>query len=91
MFSCFFSKFSSFFSILIKNKSMNHKLCRFFLLSTDNDTAMIPYDFDNLIYHTDEDCEEDCELPEELARLLRQESKVIQPHQQSIEVINLGT
>ena len=34
---------------------------------------------------------EDCELPEELARLLRQEEKVIQPHQEDVEVINLGT
>lgn len=46
----------------------------------DNGTAMAHYVFDNSTYHIDEDCEEDCELPEDLARLLRQESKVIQPH-----------
>lgn len=52
---------------------------------------MVPYDFDNLINHVDEDCDEDCELPEELARLLKQESNVIQPHEESLEVVNLGT
>lgn len=66
---------------------MNHESCRFASVSIDNDTAMVPYDFDNPIYHTNEDCE----LPEELAKLLRQESKVIQPHQEFVEVINLRT
>lgn len=51
---------------------------------------MVPYDFDNPIFHADKDCEEDCELPEELARLLQQESKVIQPYEESVKVINLG-
>lgn len=57
----------------------------------DNGTAMVPYGFNNPVFHANEDGEEDCELPEELARLLRQESKVIQPHEGSVEVINLGT
>ncbi|KAI5433625.1 hypothetical protein KIW84_020775 [Lathyrus oleraceus] len=35
--------------------------------------------------------DEDCELPEELTMLLKQEERVIQPHQESVEVINLGT
>lgn len=52
---------------------------------------MAHYDFKNTIYHADEDCEEDCEIPEELARLLKQESKFIQPYQDSLEVINLGS
>lgn len=52
---------------------------------------MVPYDFDNPIYHVDEDCEEDCELPEELAQLLRHKLKVIQPHEELVEVVNLGT
>ena len=51
---------------------------------------MIPYDLENPIDHADEDNGADCEVPEELARLLRQEEKVIQPHQEVIEVINLG-
>lgn len=52
---------------------------------------MAHYDFENPIYHADEDCEEDCELPEELARLLKQESKFIQPYQDLLEVMNLGS
>lgn len=55
--------------------------------SIDNNTAMVYYDFDNPIYHADEDCE----LHEDLARLLQHESKVIQPHQESMEIINIGT
>ena len=49
----------------------------------DNDSAMGLCDFENLIYQAEEEAEEDCELPEELARLLRQEEKAIQPHQET--------
>lgn len=52
---------------------------------------MVSYDFDNPINHTDKDCQDDCELYEELAQLLNQESKVIQPHEDSVEAVNLGT
>lgn len=45
---------------------------------------MVPYDIDNPINHANEDCDEDCELPEELTWLLKKESKVIQPHKESI-------
>ena len=38
---------------------------------TANDTAMAKYDFDNPIYQAEEGVEEDCELPEGLARLLK--------------------
>ena len=51
---------------------------------------MVPCDLEKPIDQVDEDNGEDCEVPEELARLLRQEEKVIQPHQKAIEVINLG-
>ena len=57
----------------------------------DDDSAVAHYDFDEPIYQAEEEAEEDCELPEELARMLRQEEKVIQPHQEALEVINLGT
>ena len=52
---------------------------------------MATYDFENPIYQADEEAEEDCEVPEELARLLRQEEKSIHPHEETLEVINLGT
>jgi hypothetical protein len=48
----------------------------------DNNPVAPLYDFDNPIYHAEEEGEEDCELPEELARLLKQEEKVIQPHEE---------
>lgn len=70
---------------------MNHNSCISVLDSIDNDIAMALYDFDNSIYHADKDCEEDCELPKELAKLLQQESRVIQLYQESVEIINLGT
>lgn len=41
------------------------------------------------INQAEDDDEEDCELPVELARLIEHE-KEIQPHQEPIEVINLG-
>ena len=58
---------------------------------TMNSSVMAQYDFDNPIYQAEEESEEDCELPAELARLLRQEERVIQPHQEELEIVNLGT
>ena len=46
----------------------------------DNDSAITSYDFENTIYQTKDEDEEDCEVPEELARLLQQEKREIQPH-----------
>ncbi|KAI5425842.1 hypothetical protein KIW84_031605 [Lathyrus oleraceus] len=57
----------------------------------DNNPVTPSYDFDNPIYHAEEEGEEDCELPEELARLLKREEKVIQPHEEQVEIVNLGT
>ena len=57
----------------------------------DNDSAMAHYDFDTPIYQVEEEAYEDCDLPEELVRLLKQEGKVIQPNQDLIEVVNIGT
>ncbi|KAI5389621.1 hypothetical protein KIW84_075058 [Lathyrus oleraceus] len=57
----------------------------------DNNPVTPSYDFDNPIYQAEEEGEEDCELLGELARLLKQEGKVIQPHEEQIEVVNLGT
>lgn len=38
----------------------------------------------------EEDSEEDCELPTELARLLKHEEKEIRPYKELVNVINLG-
>ena len=35
--------------------------------------------------------EEDDDIPDEITRLLEREKKAIQPHQEEIELINLGT
>lgn len=82
--------FYLFISIILK-KSINHHSYRSDSDSLDNGIAMAHYDFENPIYHVDEDDEEDCDLSEELARLLEQESKFIQPYQDLLEVINLGS
>ena len=52
----------------------------------DNNPVTPSYDFDNPIYHAEEEGEEDCDLLG-LARLLKQEEKVIQPHEERVEVV----
>lgn len=52
----------------------------------DNNLVTSLYDFDNPIYHAKEEGEEDCDLLE-LARLLKQEEKVIQPHEECSELL----
>ena len=56
-----------------------------------NSSAMANCDFENPIYQADDEGEEDYEVSGELARLLQQEERTIQPHQESVETINLGT
>lgn len=51
---------------------------------------MAHYEFDNPIYDSGEMEEEDCELLIEFVRFPRQEEKVTQPHQESLEVVNIG-
>ncbi|KAI5420119.1 hypothetical protein KIW84_044056 [Lathyrus oleraceus] len=61
------------------------------LASTVNNPVIAQYDFNNPVYQAEEESEEDCELPAELVRLLKQEERVIQPHQEELEIVNLGT
>jgi hypothetical protein len=56
-----------------------------------NDSATVHYDFENPIYQAEDGSEEDCEVPGELARLVLQEEKTTQPHEESIEIVNLVT
>src|ERR1043165_6884696 len=65
--------------------------CKITLNLVDNNYAIAKYDFDNPIFQAEDEGEEDCEVPGELVRLLQQEDRVIQPHKESIEVVNLGT
>ena len=54
-------------------------------------SAMAFCDSENLIYQAEDEGEEDCEVPGELARLLQQEERTIQPHEEPVDTINLGT
>ena len=45
--------------------------------------------FEFPVFETEE--EEDEEIPDEISRLLQQEEKAIQPHKESVEVINPGS
>ena len=57
---------------------------------TGNDSATASYDFENLINLAEDEGEDDCEVPGELSRLLLQEERVIHPHEESVESVNLG-
>ena len=58
---------------------------------TGNDSATASYDFENPINLAEDEGEDDCEVPGELARLLLQEERAIQPHEEPVETVNLGT
>ena len=58
---------------------------------TGNDSATSSYDFENPINLAEDESEDDCEVPGELARLLLQEERAIQPHEEPVETVNLGT
>src|SRR4051812_11323938 len=68
-----------------------HYRSTFTLDPVDNDSAIAKYDFENPIYQAEDEGEDGCEVPRELARLLEQEEKTIQPHEEPIEVVNIGT
>ena len=45
--------------------------------------------FEHPVYEAEEESDE--EVPEEISRLLEQEEKIIQPFQEPMEVVNLGS
>ena len=57
----------------------------------DNESAIVVYDFENLINQAEDEGVEDCEVPGELARLLQQEERTILPHEEPFKTVNLGT
>ena len=57
----------------------------------DNHSVIANYDIENPIYQAEDEGEEDGEVTGELARLLEQEERSIQPHEEPVEVVNLGT
>ena len=56
----------------------------------DNSYAIAGYDFENLINQVEDEGEDDCEVPGELARMLLQEERAIQPHEEPVESVKLG-
>ena len=56
-----------------------------------NDSAMAFCDYETIIYQAEDEGEEDYEVPGELTRLLQQEERTIQPHEEPVDTINLGT
>lgn len=73
--------------------SISHHLkrCRIINKPVEPNDPTTSYNFDFLIYQVEEDVEEDCDTPDELARLLEHESKDHQPHEVWVKAINLGT
>ena len=70
----------SFFSILQNNYFTHTHIYKSTstLDPTDNDSATVSYDFESPINQAKDEGEDDCEVPEELARLLLQEERAIQ-------------
>ena len=56
-----------------------------------NNFIIANYDFECPINQAKEEGKEDYDIRGEIARLLLQEGKAIQPREESVEVINLGT
>lgn len=52
---------------------------------------MVPYEFDFPVNQVEEEGKEDCELLEELSISLKKDAKIIQRHQEAVEILNLGT
>ena len=59
--------------------------------TTDNVTAATRYNFDAPINQVKEESDEDLELSEKMAREIKQKADNIQPYQEAIKVVNLGT
>ena len=56
-----------------------------------NNSAMALCESEKLVYQVEDEVEEYCEVPGELARLLLQEERTIQPHEEPMDTINLST
>ncbi|XP_050897366.1 uncharacterized protein LOC127104210 [Lathyrus oleraceus] len=57
----------------------------------ESNDSLPSHNFDSPIYQVEEEGEKDCYIPDELARLLEHESKALQPHEEPVKTINLGT
>ena len=55
----------------------------------EHSDPIVPPTFEFPVFEAED--EEDDDIPYEITRLLEQEEKTIQPHQEEIELVNLGT
>ena len=55
----------------------------------EKDDRTLSCDFEFPIFEAEE--EEMEEIPDEISRLLKQEERIIQPHEETIEIVNLGS
>ena len=85
---------SLFFFFILQNSYFTHThiyRSTFTLDPTDNDSATASYDFESSVNQAEDEGEDDCDVPGELSRLLLQEERAIQPHEEPVETVNLGT
>ena len=55
----------------------------------EHSDPIVPPTFEFPVFEAEDESEDD--IPDEITRLLEQEEKAIQPHQEEIELVNLGT
>ena len=83
-----FFLFASF--IFYFSKKSIIQICKIIDKSVESNDSSPSHTFEFPIYQAEEEGEEDCDIPDELARLLEHESKALQPLQEPVEIINLG-
>ena len=88
--------FSFLFSLYQNSYALTHthvSYCR--SISTldpiDNCSAISSYYFENPSNQAEDEGEDECEGPGQLARRVQQEERAIKPHEELDETINLGT
>lgn len=82
--------FAFFISIFLK-KGNHSKTCKIINKPVEYDEPTTSYNFEFPIYQVEEESEEDYDIPKEMTRLLKHESKALHTHQEPVETINLGT
>ena len=75
---CFFT-LSKIYSYALTHTHISNCRSTSTLDPIDTGSAIAHYDFENLIYQDEDEGEEDCEVPGELARLLQQEEGLYSP------------
>src|ERR1051325_11356779 len=57
--------------------------------SIERNNSTLSLDFEFPVFDAEEEVEE--EIPDEISRLLKHEERIIQPHKEPLEAINLGS